>query len=137
MKKKITKIIIIIALIFSVYLYLNIRSHEVLSRKSISIIEEIKSPNNEYKAVVFLDGGSATVSNNIRVAIVKDSKKRIYDSDVVFFQDKVSSVDVKWNNDNELIINYYEDEYSRIIDMINRIENINIKYKKIHKGLTE
>jgi hypothetical protein len=133
MKKKITKILIIIALIFSVYLYFNIRSHEVLSRKSISIIEEIKSPNNEYKAVVFLDGGSATVSNNIRVAIVKDSKKRIYDSDVVFFQDKVSSVDVKWNNDNELYINYYEDEYSRIIDMINRIENINIKYKKIEE----
>jgi hypothetical protein len=133
MKKKITKILIIIALIFSVYLYFNIRSHEVLSRKSISIIEEIKSPNNEYKAVVFLDGGSATVSNNIRVAIVKDSKKRIYDSDVVFFQDKVSSVDVKWNNDTELYINYYEDEYSRIIDMINRIENINIKYKKIEE----
>ncbi len=133
MKKKITKILIIIALIFSVYLYFNIRSHEVLSRKSISIIEEIKSPNNEYKAVVFLDGGSATVSNNIRVAIVKDSKKRIYDSDVIFFQDKVSSVDVKWNNDNELYINYYEDEYSRIIDMINRIENINIKYKKIEE----
>lgn len=130
MKNKITKIIIIIALIFSVYLYFNIRSHEVLSRKSISIIEEIKSPNNEYRAVVFLDEGSATVSNNIRVAIVKDSKKRIYDSDVVFFQDKVSSVDVKWNNDNELYINYYEDEYSRIIDMINRIENINIKYTK-------
>lgn len=135
MKKKITKIIIIIALIFSVYLYLNIRSHEILSRKSISIIEEIKSQNNEYKAVVFLDGGSATVSNNIRVAIVKDSKKRIYDSDVIFFQDKVSSVDVKWNSNTELYINYYEDEYSRIIDMINRIEDINIKYKKIESDL--
>ena len=50
---------------------------------------------------------------------------------MVFFQDKVSSVDVKWNNDNELIINYYEKEGSRVINMINSIEEINIKYKKI------
>ncbi len=54
---------------------------------------------------------------------------------MVFFQDKVSSVDVKWNNDNELIINYYEKEGSRVIDMINHIENINIKYKKISIGI--
>ncbi|MCR8744323.1 DUF5412 domain-containing protein [Romboutsia lituseburensis] len=130
MKKKHIKSLIIVALIFSTFIYLNVKSHEVLSRKSINIIEEIYSPNGEYKSVVFLDGGSATVSNNIRVAVVKNSKKRIYDSDVIFFQDKVSSVDIKWISDTELVINYYNTPYNRILDKIENIDDINIIYKE-------
>lgn len=130
MKKKYIKNLIIVALIFSTFIYLNVRSHEVLSRKSINIIEEIYSPNSKYKSVVFLDGGSATVSNNIRVAVVKSSKKRIYDSDVIFFQDKVSSVNIKWNSDTELVINYYDTPFNRIINKIENIDGINIIYKE-------
>lgn len=134
MKKKYIKSLIIVALIFSTFLYLNMKSREVLHRKSINITEEIYSPNGKYKSVVFLDGGSATVSNNIRVAVVKSSKKRIYDSDVIFFQDKVSSVNIKWNSDTELVINYYNTPFNRIIDKIENIDGINIIYKKVENN---
>lgn len=134
MKKKYIKSLIIVALIFSTFLYLNMKSHEVLHRKSINITEEIYSPNDKYKSVVFLDGGSATVSNNIRVAVVKSSKKRIYDSDIIFFQDKVSSVNIKWNSDTELVINYYNTPFNRIIDKIENIDGINIIYEKIENN---
>lgn len=134
MKKKYIKSLIIVALIFSTFLYLNMKSHEVLHRKSINITEEIYSPNGKYKSVVFLDGGSATVSNNIRVAVVKSSKKRIYDSDVIFFQDKVSSVNIKWNSDTELVINYYNTPFNRIIDKIENIDGINIIYEKVENN---
>lgn len=134
MKKKYIKSLIIVALIFSTFLYLNMKSHEVLHRKSINITEEIYSPNGKYKSVVFLDGGSATVSNNIRVAVVKSSKKRIYDSDVIFFQDKVSSVNIKWNSDTELFINYYNTPFNRIIDKIENIDGINIIYEKVENN---
>lgn len=134
MKKKYIKSLIIVALIFSTFLYLNMKSHEVLHRKSINITEEIYSPNGKYKSVVFLDGGSATVSNNIRVAVVKSSKKRIYDSDVIFFQDKVSSVNIKWNSDTELVINYYNTPLNRIINKIKNIDGINIIYEKVENN---
>lgn len=134
MKKKYIKSLIIVALIFSTFLYLNMKSHEVLHRKSINITEEIDSPNGKYKSVVFLDGGSATVSNNIRVAVVKSSKKRIYDSDIIFFQDKVSSVNIKWNSDTELVINYYNTPFNRIIDKIENIDGINIIYEKVENN---
>lgn len=134
MKNKYIKSLIIVALIFSTFLYLNMKSHEVLHRKSINITEEIYSPNGKYKSVVFLDGGSATVSNNIRVAVVKSSKKRIYDSDVIFFQDKVSSVNIKWNSDTELVINYYNTPFNRIIDKIENIDGINIIYEKVENN---
>lgn len=134
MKKKYIKSLIIAALIFSTFLYLNMKSHEVLHRKSINITEEIYSPNGKYKSVVFLDGGSATVSNNIRVAVVKSSKKRIYDSDVIFFQDKVNSVNIKWNSDTELVINYYNTPFNRIIDKIENIDGINIIYEKVESN---
>lgn len=135
MKKKYIKSLIIVALIFSTFLYLNMKSHEVLHRKSINITEEIYSPNGKYKSVVFLDGGSATVSNNIRVAVVKSSKKRIYDSDVIFFQDKVSSVNIKWNSDTELVINYYNTPLNRIINKIKNIDGINIIYEKVENNI--
>lgn len=134
MKKKYIKSLIIVALIFSTFLYLNMKSREVLHRKSINITEEIYSPNGKYKSVVFLDGGSATVSNNIRVAVVKSSKKRIYDSDVIFFQDKVSSVNIKWNSDTELVINYYNTPLNRIINKIKNIDGINIIYEKVENN---
>lgn len=134
MKKKYIKSLIIVALIFSTFLYLNMKSREVLHRKSINITEEIYSPSGKYKSVVFLDGGSATVSNNIRVAVVKSSKKRIYDSDVIFFQDKVSSVNIKWNSDTELVINYYNTPLNRIINKIKNIDGINIIYEKVENN---
>lgn len=131
MKKKYIKVLIIVALIFSVFMYLNMRSHEVLSRKSISVVEEVKSPNSEYKSVIFLDGGSATVSNNIRIAVVKNSKKRIYDSDIVFLQNRVNYADIKWNSNTELVISYYDRGSDAIIKQVESSKGINIIYKKI------
>lgn len=133
MKKKYIKSFIIVILIFSVFMHLNMKSHEVLSRKSISVVDEIKSPNNEYKSVIFLDGGSATVSNNIRVAVVKNSKKRIYDSDIVFLQSRVNYSRVKWDSNNELVISYYDRGSDSIIKQIDSSNGINIIYKKIEE----
>lgn len=65
---------------------------------------------------------------------MKSSKKWIYDSDVIFFQDKVSSVNIKWNSDTELVINYYNTPFNRIIDKIENIDGINIIYEKIENN---
>lgn len=127
--KKIIKIIIIISLIGSAFLFFYMKSKEVLSRDSVKIVKELKSPDEKYKCTIFLDEGSATVSDNIRISITKSDKKRIYNSDVVFLQNKTRFADAKWINNKELVISYRED--SNIINNLSSFEDIKITYKKI------
>lgn len=124
---------IIIPLIIILFFIQNINNPEVLSRKSINIINEIYSPNKIYKCTIFKDKGSLTVSDNIRISLTKSNKKKIRDSDIIFLGNRMENVSVKWINNNKLNISYEDDEFIDIIKQIKDISNINIEYKKINQ----
>lgn len=126
-------LLIIIPLIIVLFFIKNINNTEVLSRKSINIIDEVYSTDKTYKCTVFRDNGSLTVSNNIRISLTKSNKKKIYDSDIIFLGNRMENVSVKWINNNKLNISYEDNEFVDIIKQVKNISNISIEYKKINK----
>lgn len=125
------KVLLIVFSFILIFAYIKFKSNELTTRDNIKIIETIKSPDKKHKAVVLLDEGNATVDNSIRVAILDKDRKYIFNSDIVFFQYHISYVDVKWNSNEELDINYYNNSYSEIINNIKSFKNINILYKEL------
>lgn len=119
-----------ISLIFAYIIYLKNRGHKVLNRESVKVLKEIDSPNGKNKVTIFYDGGSATVSENIRISITKNDDSNIYDSDVVFLVDKIDNASVRWVSNNDIVINYSNDAYSHEFRKINKFKNINIEYRK-------
>ena len=133
MKKKhvlTISLLVIIFIIGNIVYISKFRGLNILDRDSVSIIKEIKSPDGKNKAIVYLDSGSATVPNNIRVAIVKNNKKNAYESNIVYLQNRSDFLNVKWKSYNTLLIEYKEDGDSDIIINKTLYKNINIEYKK-------
>ena len=129
--------IIIIALLIILPLILlffikNINNTEVLSRKSINIIEEVYSPDKTYKCTIFKDNGNLTTSDNMRVSLTKYNKNKIYDSDIIFLGNRVQNISVKWINNKKLSISYEDSEFVDVIKQVVNKSDINIEYKKIN-----
>ena len=107
MKKKhvlTISLLVIIFIIGNIVYISKFRGLNILDRDSISIIKEIKSPDGKNKAIVYLDSGSATVPNNIRVAIVKNNKKNAYEYNIVYLQNRSDFINVN----NATIVKVYE-----------------------------
>ena len=129
--------IIIIALLIILPLILlffikNINNTEVLSRKSINIIEEDYSPDKTNKCTIFKDNGNLTTSDNMRVSLTKYNKNKIYDSDIIFLGNRVQNISVKWINNKKLSISYEDSEFVDVIKQVVNKSDINIEYKKIN-----
>lgn len=126
--KKIILGLVVISLIFACIIYLKNRGYKVLDRESVKVLKEIESPNGKNKVTIFYDEGSATVSENIRISITKNDDSNIYDSDVIFLVDKINNASVRWESNNDIVINYNKSAYSQEFRKIKKFKNINIEY---------
>lgn len=144
-QKKLIVFIIIIAFGFSYFLYIKNRGKNIMSFWDMKQVDEIYSPDKKNKAVIFQGEGSLTVAPSIRVALVPYNVSKVYTSDVVFTQVRSDSVDVKWENNTELLVKYTEPDYSYLTEQdsithseeyddihkqIFKIDNIKITYKQ-------
>ncbi|MEE0726191.1 MAG: DUF5412 family protein [Clostridium saudiense] len=127
--KALASLLIILILGSSIY-FIKFKDKPILNRNSIKIIEELTSPNGKNKAIVYLDNGSTTVAENIRVALIKSKKKSAYESDVVFLQNNSNSIKVEWSDDNNLLIKYEDNINSEILKYKTKYNKINILSKK-------
>ena len=121
--------------IVAYFTYINKRCPRVLSRDSISILEEVISPDKKYKATIFYDNGSATVAENIRISLTKNDDNHIYDSDVFFLLNRAwqfnkgDYVTVKWKSNNSIIVKYHKWDVSDEVKQVKKFKDISIEYK--------
>ena len=140
-KKIIWGLIILFCIIgiFTYFKHINKRGPRVLSRRSISILDQVISPDKKYKATLFYDNGSATVAENIRVSITKNDDNHIYDSDVFFLLNRAYKfnegdyVKLKWKSNKSLIVEYSKWDESDERKQSKKFKGISIEYtvKKI------
>lgn len=75
------------------------------------IFQEVNSPDNEYKAVVFQRDCGATTGFSTQISILKPSKELPNSGGNIFIMDghpDWTSVQVKWDTNRSLSINYSE-----------------------------
>ena len=69
-----------------------------------NILQEISSPDNCYKAIVFSRTAGATTAFNIQISIIEQNKKLPNKPGNIFISDYVDNLEVYWLTEKELQI---------------------------------
>lgn len=94
------------------------------------IQQEISSPGNNYKAIVFSREAGATTGFNTQVSIVEENKELPNKPGNVFIADKIDNVKLFWESEKELHI-ILPDKDIRIYRKKELLGNIKIVYQYI------
>lgn len=95
------------------------------------IIKSVTSQNGEKVAVAFNRDFGATTDNNIQVSILRDNDFKDEPGNV-FIGNHSETVDIKWKNNNTLVVSHNCDE-GDVCFKKDKIKDINIVYEKLNK----
>ena len=132
MQKKKLKVFIIIltivvVIIISFFILLNTF---FLGFCSNLIIDSQSSPNNDFKAIVFVRDCGATTSSSLQVSILRKNKELKNSAGNIFVCTNSDFVKVNWKNDKKLLVTHNSKD---IFLKESKFKNIEIVFKKIEK----